>query len=75
MYCDSKRLQEMGYTVDITIIKDYVKPFRPVRSAPAVRRYEAQHGKQVRMDCGITDYIDEKGKIDKTPVFIMILDN
>src|SRR5690554_4227546 len=27
-----ERLKEMGYTGGITIIKDYVKPFRPARS-------------------------------------------
>jgi transposase len=35
----------MGYTGGITIIKDYVKPFRPARNAPAVRRYETPPGK------------------------------
>ena len=32
-----ERLQDMGYTGGITIIKDYVKPFRPAKNAPAVR--------------------------------------
>ncbi len=70
-----ERLQDMGYTGGITIIKDYVKPFRPARSAPAVRRYETLPGKQAQMDWGITHYIDEKGEIHKTPVFVMILGN
>jgi transposase len=70
-----ERLQGMGYTGGITIIKDYVKPFRPARSAPAVRRYETEPGEQAQMDWGIAHYIDEKGKIHKTPVFVMILGN
>jgi len=45
-----ERLQEMGYTGGITIINDYVKPFRPAKSALAVRRYETMPGKQAQMD-------------------------
>lgn len=70
-----ERLKDMGYTGGITIIKDYVKPFRPARNAPAVRRYETPPGKQAQMDWGIAHYIDEKGVIHKTPVFTMILGN
>lgn len=49
-----ERLKEMGYTGGITIIKDYVKPHRPARNAPAVERYGTKPGKQAQMDCGIT---------------------
>jgi len=45
-----ERLQAMGYTGGITIIKDYVKPYRPARNLPAVRRYETLPGKQAQMD-------------------------
>jgi hypothetical protein len=62
-------LQKTG----ITIIKDYVKPFRPAKSAPAVRRYETLPGKQAQMDWGISCYIDEMGHVHKTPVFTMIM--
>ncbi len=62
-----ERLQELGYTGGITIIKDYVKDMRPARSSPAVRRYETPPGKQVQMDWGITHYIDEHGIVHKTP--------
>lgn len=68
-----ERLQELGYTGGITIIKDYVKDMRPARSSPAVRRYETLPGKQAQMDWGITHYIDERGKIHKAPAFIMIM--
>ena len=70
-----ERLKGMGYTGGITIIKDYVKPFRPAKSAPAVRRYETLPGKQAQMNWGIIHYIDEKGIIHKTLVFVMILCN
>ena len=68
-----ERLQDKGYTGGITIIKDYVKPFRPAKSAPAVRRYETLPGKQAQMDWGISCYIDEMGHVHKTPVFTMIM--
>lgn len=68
-----ERLQELGYTGGITIIKDYVKDMRPARSSPAVRRYETSPGKQAQMDWGITHYVDEHGVVHKTPVFIMIM--
>ncbi len=63
----------MGYTGGITIIKDYVKPFRPAKNAPAVQRYETLPGKQAQMDWGITHYVDDEGSMHKTPVFVMIL--
>lgn len=70
-----ERLRDIGYTGGITIAKDYVKPFRPARSAPAIQRYETVPGKQAQMDWGIVHYIDERGDIHKTPVFVMILGN
>jgi len=70
-----ERLQAYGYTGGITIIKDYVKPHRPPRSAPAGQRYETEPGKQAQMDWGISHYIDEKGNVHKTPTFVMLLGN
>ena len=69
------RLQEKGYSGGITILKDYVKTFRPVRSEKAVERYETLPGKQAQMDWGILHYIDGDGVIHKTPAFIMIMGN
>lgn len=63
-----ERLQELGYTGGITIIKEYVHPLRPARNSPAVRRYETPPGKQAQMNWGITHYIEENGAIHKTPV-------
>jgi transposase len=68
-----ERLQKLGYTGGITIIKDYIQPLRPARNSPAVCRYETPPGKQAQMDWGITHYIDERGKVHKTPAFVMIL--
>ena len=41
-----ERIQAQGYEGGMTILKDYVKPFRPAKSTPAVQRYETLPGKQ-----------------------------
>lgn len=70
-----ERIQEKGYTGSLTILKDYVKPFRPPRNLPAVPRYETKPGKQAQMDYGICHYLDLDGQIHKVPAFIMIMGN
>lgn len=68
-----ERLREKGYTGGMSILKDYVHPFRPAKSVPSVPRYESLPGKQAQMDWGICNYIDDKGEIHKVPAFVMIL--
>jgi transposase len=70
-----ERLQGCGYDGGITILKDYVKDFRPVRSEKAVERYETLPGKQAQMDWGILHYLAGDGKIHKVPAFVMIMGN
>ena len=70
-----ERIQEKGYDGGITILKDYVKPYRPPKSLPAVPRYETPPGKQAQMDYGICHYVDLDGVIHKIPAFIMIMGN
>lgn len=41
-----ERLQALGYDGGKSILKNYVHPYRPARSAPAVQRYETPNGKQ-----------------------------
>ena len=45
-----ERLRAMGYDGGMSILKEYVHPYRPAKSAPAVRRYETPSGKQAQMD-------------------------
>ena len=66
-------LKNEGYSGGKTIIKDYVQPFRPPKSIPAVPRYETPPGKQAQMDWGICQYLDPDGAIHKVPAFVMIL--
>ena len=66
-------LQEMGYDGGMSILKEYVHPFRPPRRTPAVQRFETVSGKQAQMDWGICQYTDLDGDLHKVPAFVMIL--
>lgn len=66
-------LREQGYDGGITIIKDYVKPYRPPKQAPAVQRYETKPGQQAQVDWKICEYVDQNGVVRKIPVFAMVL--
>ena len=68
-----ERLQAEGYNGGISVIKDYVHPYRPAKHIPAVRRFETLSGKQAQMDWGICQYEDSGGSIHKVPAFVMIL--
>ena len=69
------RLVEKGYDGKKTILKDYLKPLRPVsiKDGAAVRRYETKPGRQAQMDWGICKYTDPHGQIRKVACFVMIL--
>ena len=68
-----ERLQAAGYSGGITILKEYVHPYRPAKALPAVRRYETPAGKQAQMDWDICHYTDSSGPFHKMPAFVMIL--
>ncbi|MBH8605969.1 IS21 family transposase, partial [Thermoactinomyces sp. CICC 10522] len=66
-------LQEHGYQGGRTILKDYIKAFRPPKQLPAVQRYETRPGEQAQVDWGICEYTDPEGQVHKVPVFVMVL--
>ncbi|GMA58493.1 transposase [Alicyclobacillus sacchari] len=68
-----QRLRTQGYSGGMTLIKDYVHPFRPPKRQKATPRYETKPGEQAQLDWGICEYIDEHGAHRKIPVFVMIL--
>lgn len=68
-----RRIQALGYDGSLTILKDYVHPFRPARSVPAVQRYETKPGKQAQMDWGICQFEDTAGNLHHIPAFVMVL--
>lgn len=69
-----ERIAAAGYDGKISILKDYVRPFRPPKTIPAVKRYETEPGKQAQMDWGICSY-DDGQRVHKVPVFVIILGN
>lgn len=68
-----ERLKDAGYDGGISILKEYVHPFRPAKALPAARRFETPSGKQAQMDWGICQYTDSSGTLHKVPAFVMIL--
>jgi len=68
-----ERLKNAGYDGGVTILKEYVHPFRPAKALPAVRRFETPSGEQAQMDWGICQYTDSSGTLHKVPAFVMIL--
>lgn len=70
-----EHIAKLGYDGKITILKDYVAPFRPPKNIPAVKRYETLPGKQAQMDWGICQYTDVKGNVRKVSAFTMVLGN
>lgn len=66
-------LREKGYDGGRTILKDYVKGYRPPKQAQAVQRYETKPGEHAQVDWGLCDYVDENGEKRKVAVFVMVL--
>lgn len=66
-------IKEQGYQGSHSILREYVKPFRPPRQTPAVQRYETKPGEHAQVDWGIGEYVDKEGVLHKAPVFVMVL--
>jgi transposase len=68
-----ERLQKLGYTGGISILKEYVHPLRPAVAGHApVQRYETKPGEQVQFDWGEFVY-EHEGKTHKFYGFTAIL--
>lgn len=66
-------LRELGYTGGVTILKDYLKPYRPPRQPKAVVRFELGPGEQAQVDWGEFAYTDLRGRRRKVYGFVMVL--
>lgn len=66
-------LREKGYDGGRTILKDYVRGYRPPRQAQAVLPYETKPGEHAQVDWGLCDYVEENGERRKVAVFVMVL--
>ncbi len=54
------RLRPLGYTGQVSILKDFVHPLRPPKAGKCpVRRYETKPGEQLQFDWGEFRYVQE----------------
>lgn len=70
------QLKEKGYQGGLSILKSYIKEFRPpVVHVPQQRtmRFETSSGKQVQMDWGFVQYVNKYGKEKRYACLVMIL--
>lgn len=69
-----ERIKEEGYSGGKTILRDYVRQFRPSKHIQAVCRYQTRPGEQAQVDWGEYTYIDqETGEVRKLYLFVMVL--
>jgi len=57
-----REIEKLGYFGGITILKDFVHPFRVRRQPEAVMRYETKPGEQAQADWGQVNYIENGRK-------------
>lgn len=66
-------LRAQGYTGEITILRDFMRPLRPVVMAVATVRFETDPGKQAQIDLGEFPYTGLDQKRHKAICFSMVL--
>lgn len=62
-----------GFNGGMTILKDFVVPFRRQFKVQAVRRFETAPGEQMQADWGYLGTFELDGRLRKVWVFIMVL--
>ena len=67
-----REIKAQGYSGGVSILKDFLKPFRSMYPSKAVLRYETAPGEQAQMDFGEFRYRDG-GVTKKVYMFAMIL--
>jgi transposase len=68
-----REIREQGYTGGITILREFMKPLRPVVSTKATVRFETGPGEQAQIDLGAFPYLDLEGKRRTVWCFAMVL--
>ncbi|MDR7563075.1 MAG: hypothetical protein QN134_05960 [Armatimonadota bacterium] len=66
-------LRAQGYPGGKTILKDYLRPYRPARTPRAVVRFEPQSEEQAQVDWGEFAYTDAPSRRRKLYGFVMVL--
>jgi transposase len=68
-----RELRARGYTGKISILKDYVQPFRQRLAAVATERYETEPGEQAQVDFGLFRYERPDGTTRQVYGFVLVL--
>jgi transposase len=69
-----RELRAMGYTGGRTILKDFMKPLRPPRPAPATVRFETGPGEQAQVDLTLVSLVRPDGTSQRLWAFAMVLE-
>jgi transposase len=65
-------IRKRGYEGSVTILKDFMRPYRPVKET-AIKRFETSPGKQAQVDWGHCGKIFREGKLKALYCFAMTL--
>jgi transposase len=68
-----EEIQAMGYTGKITILRDFVRPYREQPKIQATLRYETPPGKQAQMDWAYVGKYLVDGQYQDIYAFVMVL--
>jgi transposase len=68
-----RELRARGYGGGISILKDYVQPFRQRLAVVATERYETEPGEQAQVDFGVFRYERPDGTTQQVYGFVMLL--
>jgi transposase len=68
-----REIREQGYTGGITVLREFMKPLRPVVSTKATERFETEPGEQAQIDLGAFSYYDSHGHLRTVWAFALVL--
>ncbi|QSS99775.1 IS21 family transposase [Pontibacillus sp. ALD_SL1] len=68
-----EEIQSLGYTGKMTILRDFVRPFRSQPKKQATIRFETSPGKQAQMDWGHVGKFEVDGEMKDISAFTMVL--
>lgn len=66
-------IEALGYTGKLTILRDFVRPFRESPKKQATLRFETPPGKQAQMDWAHVGKYEVDGEIKEVYAFVMVL--
>lgn len=68
-----REIRELGYTGGVTILRDFVRPYRLPKEPRATVRFETKPGQQAQVDFGRYRYRTVEGKHRQVWAFVMVL--